>query len=149
MKPHSIWPSDTSFFTSGLELEATSKIHQMSYRCACIYQEGGGGYLSRYLHWAGLKQVGDFLKIRIDGNDKVCKWWWSVSVNTYPEKNKCQILGKTDCSVASQNSYWRFQSSNLTLLRILCPSGQLNKQYGQIVWSPFPHPTGVVAMSIR
>jgi hypothetical protein len=72
-----------------------------------------------------------------------------IRVREHLSRNKCQILGKTDCSVAPQNSYWRFQSSNLTLLRILCPSGQLNKQYGQIVYSPFPHPTGVIARSIR
>ncbi len=39
---------------------------------------------------------------------------------------------------------WRIKAQNIDILgyrlTVLCPCGQVDRQYGQIVWSPFPYP---------
>jgi hypothetical protein len=79
------------------------------------------------------------------GDDRWWKWWWFCFREQLFTKftNANPNPGKTGHSIASQKcSYWRFKAQNILEFRltVLCPCGQVDKRYGQIVWSPFPYP---------
>ncbi len=62
----------------------------------------------------------------------VCPWALIHNANANPN------LGKTDRLVGSQNSYWRIKvQSRHSWVSLDHPPP---KQYGKLLWSPFPYP---------
>jgi hypothetical protein len=95
------------------------------------------------------KKQNNLLSLRGWTSGEISQRWWLVVMigdkndnDSMSVTNVNQNPGKTDHSVASQNSYWRLNAQNIDILGYrlfyLRPRGQIGK-YGQIVWSPFPY----------
>jgi hypothetical protein len=78
-----------------------------------------------YLH-SGVEQVWAFSKILTGGDDRGWKWF-HVREHLFTKANANPKPGKTDHSVAFQNSYWRIKAQNTEahgyLLTVLCSCG--------------------------
>jgi hypothetical protein len=96
------------------------------------------------LSFRGWNKWWDFLKLMTECDDRWWKSWWSLPMITFSQ-SECQSKFRQNRMIScfSEQSL-----KNLKLkidafgyrLTILRPRGQVDKRYGQIVWSPFPYP---------